>query len=224
MKIKSLFYVWLLSVVLVLVSRNSIANTNILEGMFDDTTQSSENSTYATSGTSYFKDDFESGLGNWVVSGKDWGLTTSESRSGGYSATDSPSGNYSSNTEASIILANSIDLSTSTSPMLTFWHKFTSAYYMYVYVSKDGGFNWQRLEIWNGTSATWYLVQIDLSQYKTSDVIIKFNLNSGSSEGDGWYIDDVIIKEKNAPIPTPTPSPTPSPSSSPVPTPTPSPT
>ena len=36
----------------------------------------------------YFTDNFENGLVNWLVSGSDWALTQTTSRSGGYSVTD----------------------------------------------------------------------------------------------------------------------------------------
>ena len=71
----------------------------------------------------YFSDDFESGLGNWIVSGYDWDVTTFESRSGSYAATESPGENYGSNLDVDMTMLNSIDLSSATSPVVTFWHK-----------------------------------------------------------------------------------------------------
>ena len=40
--------------------------------------------------TTYFSDDFESGLGKWIVSGKDWAIITTDARGGTHSVTDSP--------------------------------------------------------------------------------------------------------------------------------------
>ena len=147
-----------------------------------------------------FSDDFESGLGNWIVSGYDWNLTTSTSRSGSYSVTDSPSGDYIPDADAAIILAHTIDLSSSASPVLTFWHKIDvpDNDYGYVQVSTDGGFSWITLEDYVYiTISTWKFVQIDLSDYKTSEVKIRFRLRADGDAyvGDGWYIDDVEVKE-----------------------------
>ncbi|MBI4685798.1 MAG: hypothetical protein HY755_11460 [Nitrospirae bacterium] len=155
----------------------------------------------------YFSDTFESGLGRWLVSGYDWGLTTSTYRSPTYSLTDSPSGDYVANTNVSATLANSIDLSASTSPVLTFWHKHDipdcdywdwQKDHGYVEISQDGGSTWSTIKsIACSTQNTWSYEQIDLSSYKTSSVKIRFRLSSDGDEnvGDGWYIDDVEIKD-----------------------------
>ena len=151
---------------------------------------------FDVSGYAYFSDNFESGLGNWVVSGYDWDITTSDYRSATHSLTDSPFGSYKQNADVSATLAYSLDLSNSTAPMLTFWHKYyVSGTYIYVEISKDGGFTWNSLASWGSvTLNTWGFVQIDLSGYKTH-VKIRFRLRSWSSVADGWYIDDVEIKE-----------------------------
>jgi uncharacterized cysteine cluster protein YcgN (CxxCxxCC family) len=159
----------------------------------------------------YFSDDFESGLGKWIVSGQDWDLTECSYISPTHSLTDSPSENcdvpenYAPNTNASATLAASIDLSTSTSPVLTFWHKIDVLDWLphdcaYVEISTDGGTTYPTvLRSWcNVKSTTWALEQIDLSNYKTSQVKIRFRLVSDEDVRDGWYIDDVEIKEKDS--------------------------
>jgi len=60
------------------------------------------------------------------------------------------------------------------------------------------------------TISTWTKEQIDLSGFKTSQVLIRFGLrdNGDVHVADGWYIDDVEIKEKEAatiPFPSQTP-------------------
>jgi hypothetical protein len=82
----------------------------------------------AAADTNYFSDNFENGLGNWVASGYDWGLTTTDSRSVTHSVTDSPSGDYPVNGNAILTLAHAIDLSGSVSPVLSYWHKDYRAY------------------------------------------------------------------------------------------------
>ncbi len=156
--------------------------------------------------TIYFSDTFENGLGNWIVSGSDWGLTQSTARGGSFSVTDSPSGNYLPNAEAVMILQNSINLSSSTAPVLTFWHKINVPDYDddgYVEVSKDGGNTWATAaDYYNTTISTWSFVQINLSSYKSSAVKVRFRLraDSDATVGDGWCIDDVEIKEIDASI------------------------
>lgn len=83
---------------------------------------------------------------------------------------------------------------------MTFWHKFELEFndYIYVEISTDGGFNWSAIYSHHrDTDVTWHQEQIDLSSYKTSDVKIRFRLVSDgdTSVWDGWYVDDVEIKE-----------------------------
>ncbi|MDI6791769.1 MAG: choice-of-anchor D domain-containing protein [bacterium] len=148
----------------------------------------------------YFADDFEKGLDKWY-SWDSWGLTNSLYRSGSYSLTDSPDGDYANNADAIVTITGDIDLSASTSPVLTFWHRYSIGWYDYasVEISTDGGETWSELrKLSSGDQSTWTLEQIDLSDYKTYPVKINFRLQeSGSYEGDGWYIDDVEIKERD---------------------------
>ncbi|HJW28642.1 MAG TPA: hypothetical protein VJ508_05250, partial [Saprospiraceae bacterium] len=153
----------------------------------------------------YFSDNFENGLGNWVVSGSDWALTTADARSATHSITDSPSGNYPPSANSTITLANPIDLSGATSPVLSFWHKYwLESYYFgpdygYVEVSQDSGLTWTQVTSFTGSVASWTNVLLDLTPYKSKPVLLRFRLvdNPGYGQADGWYIDDVEIKEKD---------------------------
>jgi hypothetical protein len=154
-----------------------------------------------------FSDDFEHGLGKWEVSGYDWDLTESDSRSVTHSVTDSPSGNYPVNANATMTLAHPIDLTGTVSPVLSFWHKDYMPHgwdVIYVEVSKDGGLSWTALQSPYGavTNSTWTKEQLDLSSFKTSSVLIRFGLrdNGDGYVADGWYIDDVEIREKDPDI------------------------
>ena len=69
---------------------------------------------------SYFFDDFESGLGNWIVSGQDWDLTESDYRSASQSLTDSRGSNYESNLNALQCQRYSMNLSRASSSILNF--------------------------------------------------------------------------------------------------------
>jgi hypothetical protein len=159
--------------------------------------------TTAGSRATEFFDDFESGLGKWLVSGKDWGLTSSTSRGGSSSFTDSPNGNFVANTYALAIMKDSIDLSKSVAPVFSYWVKdyIPAQDYCYLSISKDGGTTWTTLASGdNNTLSTWAFFQLDLSAYKTSEVKIRFELraNADTTVGDGAYIDDVRIGEKDS--------------------------
>jgi hypothetical protein len=149
----------------------------------------------------YFSDDFEAGLGNWIVSGLDWGITDAARRSGNYSATDSPGGNYSPYADASMILNNALDLSKATFPVITFWHKYNTQYqtdFCLLDVSTDGGFSWRTINSWSGNTNGWVFEQIDLRSYKSPSFKFRFRLTSdGYTQYDGWYVDDVKISEFN---------------------------
>lgn len=63
--------------------------------------------------------------------------------------------------------------------------------------------------IWGTTSTaaqnTWWVQEkFDLSAYKTSNVVIRFQIDSdGSIQRDGWYIDDIqIVEDMSCPMPT----------------------
>ena len=63
------------------------------------------------------------GRTNWAVSGHDWGLTDSTSRSARHPLTDSPAGDYLPNSWCAATLVHPLDLSGAVDPVLTFWHK-----------------------------------------------------------------------------------------------------
>ena len=164
------------------------------------------NSASIANGTVYFYDDFESGLGNWIVSGYDWGLTDSTSRSSSHSLTDSPVGNYLPNSNCSATLLDPLDLSGAVDPVLVFWHKGSMSCcndYLYVDVSTDGGTNWTEVHHYGSPYApiqqsTWSLEQFDLGDWKGISVKVRFRLVSdgGGDVDDGWYVDDVRIEPK----------------------------
>ncbi|MBI2875892.1 MAG: immune inhibitor A [Candidatus Tectomicrobia bacterium] len=157
-------------------------------------------------GLVYFSDDFESGMGNWVAPNWGWNLTTSSFHSATHSITDSPNGNYQNSTDNPLTLVNPINLSSSVSPTLTFWHRYNTesvADLAKVEISRDGGLTWSLVVQYSGTSLGWpgwKFVQLNLTSYKSSSVKIRFRLTSdGSVTNDGWYIDDVLIEDSTLP-------------------------
>jgi hypothetical protein len=147
-----------------------------------------------------FAEDFESGLGNWLISGEDWDTTSVTSESPTHSVTDSPEGNYPPYSAAMITLAHPIDLSMSVAPVLEFWHKYDivgTGDYAYVYVSMDGGFTWEWLEAYQGYPSTFEAERIDVSNYASPSFLVRFLMGSdgNAAVGDGWHVDDVAIRD-----------------------------
>jgi hypothetical protein len=160
--------------------------------------------------TRYFCDDFESGLSNWVVSGQDWNTTTSTSRSPTHCLTDSPDGNYGNSVDVAIALTRAIDLSGATQPVILFWHKlFLSAEgytslvgwgdFAFVEASTDYGTTWREIGHYSAVTVTsWSLQQFSLAAFVGSSIKLRFRLWTNTADvSDGWYIDDVEIREAN---------------------------
>jgi hypothetical protein len=165
-----------------------------------------------TAGTAnrYFCDGFEAGLGNWVVSGKDWNtVAVSDSVSGTHVLTDSPNGSYLLGQIATARLVGSVDLRSSTAPVLAFWYRLAlakSSCYpgpdgVYVEASSDAGLTWSRLATpgANANTTTWIHQLVDLAPYVGKQAMIRFqlwdNVVSTADIGDGWYLDDVEVRE-----------------------------
>ena len=150
-----------------------------------------------------FADSLEGGLGNWVVSGYDWAVTATTSRSPTHSLTDSPGGDYLPYQTVSAILAHPLDLGGVVAPVLRFWHKgrITSYDYGRVEVSQDGGTTWSTKRSFGSSwyRDGWMLEQIDLPTSSNSNVVIRFTLDSDENGvvADGWYIDDVWVGPKD---------------------------
>jgi hypothetical protein len=147
-------------------------------------------------------DDFEGGLDNWIVSGCDWGLADTSRCGPGHSLSESPIGNYQSNMNCVADLTHPIDLAAATSPVLTFWIKGRIAQcgaYLDVQESVDGGTTYPySLAVLCLLQDTWSLYQLDLPQ-KSNNVKIRLRFFSydGVPVSDGYFIDDVEIKEKD---------------------------
>ena len=180
--------------------------------------------------TVYFFDDFENGLSKWTESTGFWETATCDYRSTttSVSATDSCSTNYPQNVNASLTLTQSyeLNLSGATSPVLTFWHKYSIAsttyccYYTvydygYVEYSTDYGVAWNKLTNadtqkpdsngpgFTGTISSWYPEEFDLTQipqWNTLPILIRFRLWDGgyTNQSWGWLIDDVEVREKGS--------------------------
>ncbi|MBN2341065.1 MAG: choice-of-anchor J domain-containing protein, partial [Deltaproteobacteria bacterium] len=180
----------------------SDSDTNVGDGVYIDDVAIAESDT-STMPYPFF-DDFENGTGNWLVSGHDWAIDSTDARSGTYCMTDSPEGDYPSNAFSHIILARALDLSVATDPMLSFWYKMDlysdSSDDVNVQVSVDNGSTWETVlnlseYSYGDDTSTWSYRQIDLSAYVGLSLKLRFYLTSDSDTnvGDGIYIDDVSI-------------------------------
>ena len=159
----------------------------------------------------YFTDDFENGLGNWIVGGNNWDTLSTTYTSSNHCITDSRVGNYTYNSDPTITMSPTMNLSSSTFPVLTFFHRynlFANGGYrdnIYVQISTNAGLNWTTLESWQFTNWAWTFVQIDLRDYRTNFVKFRFILschNGWPATADGWYIDDIRILENSILNPT----------------------
>lgn len=142
-----------------------------------------------------FYDAFELGQGEWSGS---WSLTAAQAHSPTHSLTESPGGNYGNNDYEVATLLSSVDLSTSESAELSFWHRYDTEVdydFCYVEVSGDGGSSWDRIASYDGYLGQWTEVRIDLSEYLDSTAFkVRFVFDSdGWVTADGWYVDDVAI-------------------------------
>ncbi len=167
-------------------------------------------------GNALLQDDCENGLSQW--NSTDWGLSDQYSVSPTHSFTDSPGGDYPSNYNATLELNEIISLTGSTSGALYFYARWDieSDYdYAQVLASTDGT-NWTALEgdytepgtgsfqpsgepVYDGNQSDWVYETSDLSDFAGEEIYLKFTMNSdGYVEGDGIYVDDLLIGDPNS--------------------------
>jgi|GEM_PF-2744799 len=150
-----------------------------------------------TPGDRVFSDDFEAGAQNWTAQSP-WARIDWDYHSSTHSWTDSPEGNYANDANNSLTLNLDVPLGSLASPVLSFWtkHFLEEGFdYGWVEISTDGGNTWATLAGYTGNSG-WRETLIDLQAYREDRVRIRFRLESDYSiTYDGWYIDDVVIKE-----------------------------
>jgi hypothetical protein len=189
-------------------SLDTNADTGTVEPSTSDSSpDSSQETDTAPLAEAYFFDDFEHNVDKWLLSGLDWNLNQMPSPSGSFCLSESPDGEFVENANVSATFATSIDLSASTDPVLNFWYRLglgdaADGYdYVYVEVSKDGGTDWTQLWETHGKNiSSWTFQQLDLADYKTSAVKIRFRLRADADTrlGEGWDIDDVFVGERDA--------------------------
>jgi hypothetical protein len=130
------------------------------------------------------------------------------------SFTDSKIGDYVSNATVTMSLKNPIDLSTNENPRLSFWTRYdieSGWDYGQVEISTNNGATFTPLAgiyttpgsgsfqpngepLYDGTQTSWVNEIMDLSNYNTNQVKLKFELKTDESvTDDGWFVDDIGI-------------------------------
>ncbi len=153
-------------------------------------------------------------INNWTAAGT-WAVTGTKYVSAPYSITDSPSGNYQSNSNSGITSVSSLNLTGSLGATLEFdaqWAIEDDWDYAQVLISTDNGGNWIPLEgqytnpgtgsfqpngepLYDGSRLTWIHETIDISDYLSSQVKLRFHLITDvSMNEDGFYVDNIVVK------------------------------
>lgn len=143
-----------------------------------------------------------------------WAVSTEAYRSSPSAWSDSPGANYSAYSRCIMALRGYIDLRGSTNPKLEFWDRYDLAYARaYVGVAVLGTSNWTDVQLhYYETDLGWTRQSFNLSNFGDPDgpgpvagrdfsneiIEIRFILDnsSSSSTDDGWWIDDISVKEE----------------------------
>ena len=163
--------------------------------------------------TLHVLDDASSNI-NWTGT---WGTTTSTFVSPSKSFYDGSTGDYSNNANKTYTYVPTINLSTATSAMVSFYAKWEiEADYDFVQfqVSTDNGATWigqcgnytvlgtsangsvqpENQPIYEGNQPNWVFEEINLSDYLGQQIKFRFQFQSdGGSVADGFYFDDFKI-------------------------------
>jgi len=165
-----------------------------------------------------FSDTTNNPLTLWTITANPstpkWEATTTSYHTSPNSYTDSKTGNYLANATVTMTLTNPIDLSTYSNPRLSFWTKYeleSNWDYGQVEVSTNNGSTWMPLSgnytepgqgtfqpngepLYDGTRSAWVNEEMNLSNFTSANVKLKFELKSdGSIQKDGWYVDDIGV-------------------------------
>jgi hypothetical protein len=152
---------------------------------------------FSLSAETLISDDFESGTGNWTLTGN-WGLEEGVSVSGSYSLTESPGGNYTANNTSTATWITSMNLTESEFATVVFWLKYDledGFDYLHFEISYDNGSSWERKRSWTGQSGTdWIQETIFPISAFSDEVIFRFLFHSDKAvEKGGTNIDDIVF-------------------------------
>ncbi len=142
-------------------------------------------------------DDFENGTSLWDL-GEGWNITNKSKNTGEFSITDSPLTNYLANSNNTLLLKHSFNLSNYKYARLEFFISHfleTGKDSILVEISNNNGLNWEALEGYTSGAIRYRKKEIDISNYTGNEhITLRFRLISDSEEElDGVYIDDISI-------------------------------
>jgi hypothetical protein len=145
-------------------------------------------------------DDVEDGNSGWTAD-PPWAITAENSSSPSHSWTDSPGSDYATGVDTSLT-SPVFALADASGVTLEFHHIYDTESgwdYCTVEYSTDGGSTWTAAASYDGTRtpANWDRVVIDLPALNGQhQARIRFRLTSDSwgIEGDGWHIDDIVLR------------------------------
>lgn len=148
-----------------------------------------------------------------------WGINDVFFVSAPSSIADSAFTPYANNEDSSITLSEPIDLTNAVGASASFyarWDIEQNEDYVQFEISTDNGASWvpqcglytnsgqpggvqpQGEPVYDGSQTNWLLERIDLSEYIGENILVRFQLVSGPSQGgDGFYFDDLTINIVN---------------------------
>ena len=146
-----------------------------------------------------FIDDVET-LGHWVTD-PPWERTTNDSVSPDHSWTDSPSAYYANDLDVSLTLASAsaINLTTTTSPRLKFWHHYdleTGFDFGHVEVATSTNTGpWNRIASYSGTVTSPYAGPMPSAYAKSEGAVQATTDAFMSTPGEPWVLEQLSLAD-----------------------------
>ena len=147
-----------------------------------------------------FREDFSSGLSNWITGG--WNTRESvDAVRGTHILADTVDDIHWS--DLYLYLDQEIDLTAATDPQLLFWYRgsWTSRHYLRLQISNNGGETWTNTNIAGSTSGTtvadWTRRQLSLQSYVGQTIRVRFvNINYFTGQPATGRIDAFTVQER----------------------------
>ncbi|HQO10594.1 MAG TPA: choice-of-anchor J domain-containing protein [Clostridiales bacterium] len=150
-------------------------------------------------GQNNYVEDFESGAGNWILTGN-WAIVEEgQYISSSHALTESPGGNYADEeVNSSAQWATPMDFTANPGVEISFWTRYDIEEdfdYMYFEGSEDGGTTWIRLQTYSMEGIGWHQEVIPMNAFAGKDgVTFRFLFESdGGYNAEGMYIDDLVV-------------------------------
>ncbi|MBN2685867.1 MAG: choice-of-anchor J domain-containing protein, partial [Pontiellaceae bacterium] len=140
-------------------------------------------------------DRFENGLTNWINGG--WACTTNAAWQGGMSVLDHESKNVMAYSDSWLVYGRELDLSTESTPKITFWTRGWRGYkdraQFSVRLSKDGGSSWVDVSGTIAVSQDWTRFQYDVpADYCTNGIRVAIRSYAYYSDLESAFFLDAV--------------------------------